>query len=132
VARGTASKGPRTRRREVSAELGGSIPLFIDRQSSVPIQQQVAAQLIVDRDSDVPIYQQIATQLRDAILSGKLPPGRPVPSKRDLRKHCGIAGVTVDKTMAWLKRERLIRHVPGMGLFVIPPDQRGLSSARRR
>lgn len=81
--------------------------------------------MIIDRDSEVPVYVQIANQLRDQILSGKLPAGRRIPTKRYFRENHGVSGVTFDKATAILKTEGLIRPSKGLGLFVIPENERG-------
>ena len=78
----------------------------------------------LDREGEVPISRQLAAILRDRIQSGDLAPGRPVPSKRALTQEYGIAGSTVDKAMAILKAEGLIRPAKGLGLFVVPPAER--------
>ena len=80
--------------------------------------------MVLDRSGEVPISRQLATIIRDRILSGDLPAGRPVPSKRTLREEHGVAGSTVDKAMAILKEEGLIRPAKGLGLFVVPEDER--------
>lgn len=58
---------------------------------------------------------------RTQIRSGALPPGRVLPSKRTLKQEHGIAGSTIDKAMAILKSEGLIRTEHGMGLYVTDP-----------
>ena len=78
----------------------------------------------IDRASEIPIHKQIANQLRDSILSGELPAGRRIPSKRDITQELDIAGSTVDKATAILKDEGLIRGSKGLGLFVVPEDER--------
>jgi GntR family transcriptional regulator len=80
--------------------------------------------MIIDRDSEVPVYVQIANQLRDSILSGELPAGRRVPTKRYFREEHGVSGVTVDKATTILKSEGLIRFAKGLGLFVVPENER--------
>ena len=78
----------------------------------------------LDRDGEVPLSRQLAAILRDRIHSGDLPAGRPVPSKRALTQQYGIAGSTVDKAMTILKDEGLIRTAKGLGLFVVPTEER--------
>ena len=78
----------------------------------------------IDRTSEIPIHKQIANQLRDSILSGELPAGRRIPSKRDITQELDIAGSTVDKATAILKDEGLIRGSKGLGLFVVPEKER--------
>lgn len=73
---------------------------------------------------DTPVYVQLAAILRQQIESGELAPRTPIPSKRMLRQQFGIAGQTVDKAVAVLKAEGLVRTVVGMGIFVVPPEER--------
>jgi DNA-binding GntR family transcriptional regulator len=76
----------------------------------------------IDPLGEVPVYQQLAGILRTQIESGELPPGRSIPSKRDLRERYGVSGGTVDKAVGLLKDEGLVRGVHGKGLFVIRRD----------
>lgn len=78
----------------------------------------------LDRLGELPLSRQLAGILREAIESGEIPAGRPVPSKRTLVQTYGIAGSTVDKAMGYLKDEGLIRFAKGLGLFVVPESER--------
>jgi DNA-binding GntR family transcriptional regulator len=78
----------------------------------------------LDRNGEIPISRQLASLLRMQIAAGDIPPGRPVPSKRYLVEQYGVAGSTVDKAMRILKDEGLIRTAKGLGLFVVPEDER--------
>jgi GntR family transcriptional regulator len=78
----------------------------------------------VDHDSDVPPYQQVAAILREQILSGHIPPRRPIPSVTTLQQTYGIARGTVRKAVALLAAEGLVVLRPGWGTFVTPEDQR--------
>lgn len=73
----------------------------------------------IDRESDEPVYVQLAAILREQILSGEIPPRRAIPSKRAIREWLGVAGETVDKAVAILKAEGLVRTVPGRGIFTV-------------
>lgn|SRR5208282_3475820 len=77
----------------------------------------------VDHDSDVPPYQQVAAILREQILSGQIPPRRPIPSVTTLQQTYGIARGTVRKAVALLADEGLVVLRPGWGTFVVPEDQ---------
>lgn len=72
----------------------------------------------IDHDGDVPIYVQLADILRARIESGELAPRRPVPSKRSLMQQYGVAGGTIDKAIAILREEGLVRTVIGRGIYV--------------
>jgi GntR family transcriptional regulator len=73
----------------------------------------------IDHDGDVPVYIQLANLLRAAIESGDLAPRRPVPSKRTLMQEHGVAGGTIDKAIAILRDEGLVRTVTGRGIYVV-------------
>jgi GntR family transcriptional regulator len=77
----------------------------------------------VDHDSDVPPYQQVAAILREQILSGHIPPRRPIPSVTTLQQTYGIARGTVRKAVALLADEGLVVVRPGWGTFVAPEDR---------
>jgi AcrR family transcriptional regulator len=66
--------------------------------------------------------QRIAAALRAQIRSGALAPGAPVPSARQLVREHGVALATAAKVLAMLRRERLVRVVPGVGTIVRGPD----------
>jgi GntR family transcriptional regulator len=74
----------------------------------------------IDHEGDVPVYVQLADILRARIESGELAPRRPVPSKRTLMQDYGVAGGTIDKAIAILRAEGLVRTVVGRGIYVVP------------
>jgi len=74
----------------------------------------------IDHEGDVPVYIQLADILRARIESGELAPRRPVPSKRSLMEEYSVAGGTVDKAIAILRDEGLVRTVIGRGIYVTP------------
>ncbi len=51
--------------------------------------------IAVDRTSDAPMHRQVYDQIRDAILGGRLPPGRRLPSTRALADELGVSRNTV-------------------------------------
>ncbi len=51
--------------------------------------------LAVDRSSDAPMHRQVYDQVRDAILGGRLAPGRRLPSTRALADELGVSRNTV-------------------------------------
>jgi len=77
----------------------------------------------VDHDSDLPPYQQVAAILREQILSGQIPPRRPIPSIATLQQTYGIARGTVRKAIALLSDEGLVVVRPGWGTFVVAAGQ---------
>lgn len=78
----------------------------------------------IDHYGDVPVYQQLAAILRKQIASGELAPQRPIPSKATLMQEYSIAGGTIDRAVAVLKAEGLVKTVPGRGIYVVPVRDR--------
>ncbi|MDP9798727.1 mutator protein MutT [Catenuloplanes nepalensis] len=68
-------------------------------------------------------YRQLAGVLRDRIACGNLPPGRRLPSEKDLHDEFGLARETVRRALAVLRHEGLIEVRHGHGTFVVeaPP-----------
>jgi len=59
----------------------------------------------IDFESDVPLYTQLKSQIVQGIASGRLIPGEPLPSVRQMAVDLGINMHTVNKTYALLKNE---------------------------
>ncbi|MFT3714255.1 MAG: TetR/AcrR family transcriptional regulator C-terminal domain-containing protein [Archangium sp.] len=57
-------------------------------------------------------------ELRQAIRTGQLRPGHRVPSARELMREHGVAIATASKVLTELRREGLVRPVPGVGTVV--------------
>ncbi|WP_030607660.1 GntR family transcriptional regulator [Streptomyces fulvoviolaceus] len=76
----------------------------------------------IDRESPVPPYRQVADDLREQIASGKIPPGRRIPSMVELEATYGVARDTLRKATQVLKDEGLVETVNGMGSYVVKPE----------
>ncbi|WP_204060454.1 GntR family transcriptional regulator, partial [Microbispora corallina] len=63
-------------------------------------------------------YREIAADLRRRIESGELGPGDRVPSTREIMRLRGVAMATATKVLTELRREGLVRAVPGVGTVV--------------
>ena len=63
----------------------------------------------LDPTSDVPIYQQLRDRVVEAIATGALPEGSPLPSTRALATDFGINFHTVNKAYDLLRQQRLVR-----------------------
>ena len=74
---------------------------------------------MIDPLSGVPVYRQLADDLREQIASGELPPRTPLPSAKTLAQEHGIAIGTVTRAVDVLRREGLVRTVPGRGVWVV-------------
>jgi len=74
----------------------------------------------------LPKYRQIAEELRTGIREGEYAPGDKLPSLSKLTAKHEVAGGTVDKAIAILEAEELVRSEHGKGTFVVdvlPPDR---------
>lgn len=65
--------------------------------------------LTIDLDSDTPIYQQIRDRVVEAVATGGLRAGDPLPSTRQLGVDLGINFHTVSKAYDLLRQEGVIR-----------------------
>jgi GntR family transcriptional regulator len=74
-------------------------------------------QLIVDERLPEPVFSQLITQIREAVRSGQLKPGAPLPAIRQLAVDLQINPNTVAKAYRLLERDALIETGP-RGSFV--------------
>jgi GntR family transcriptional regulator len=77
----------------------------------------------IDHDGPEPVYLQIADIIRGRIVSGRYPPGAPVPSIERIRQETGVAVKTARHGIAILAAEGYVRIVNGKGTFVTPQDR---------
>ncbi|WP_438484754.1 TetR/AcrR family transcriptional regulator C-terminal domain-containing protein [Streptomyces sp. S186] len=66
----------------------------------------------------VPRYRQIVAELRQRIEAGELKPGARMPSTREITRQWGVAMATATKVVTELRRDGLVRAVPGVGTVV--------------
>ena len=74
--------------------------------------------LIISNASGKPIYEQIYVQIKNAILSGALPPGEALPSIRALAKDLRISVITTTRAYDELEKDGFIDRVSGKGCYV--------------
>ncbi len=78
---------------------------------------------------DRPVYQQIMAAIRGAILKGELPPGKKVPSVRDLAAEAQVNPNTVQRALTEMEREGLLVS-GGTSGRTVTEDQNILSAMR--
>lgn len=75
---------------------------------------------------------QIREMLVDAILTGVLTPGEPVPSSRELAKHLGVGRITVVMAYQQLSEEAFLLSRERKGHFIHPDVLQGRTSGAER
>jgi GntR family transcriptional regulator len=76
----------------------------------------------LDPDAETPLYLQLAAIVRGRIEAGDI--ARRVPSIVSLQQEYGAAKGTVERALAVLREEGLVRPVVGRGYFVVPAAER--------
>lgn len=74
--------------------------------------------IIISNASGKPIYDQIVSQIKDAIVTGDLSEGDPLPSIRALANDLRISVITTKRAYAELEAQGFIDTVQGRGSFV--------------
>ena len=69
------------------------------------------------------MYEQIVDQIRQAIWSGDLPAGTPLPSLRRLARDLEVSLITTTRAYNDLAAAGLIPNPAGRGSFVLPQDE---------
>lgn len=64
--------------------------------------------MTIDLTSDIPIYMQIKNAIIAGIAAGRLSPGQPIPSVRQLASDIGVNMQTVNKAYSLLKQDGYI------------------------
>lgn len=72
----------------------------------------------VDLDRSRPVWRQVAAVVASRIEDGTYPPRSRVPSVVELSAEFEVATSTVQKAVAHLKAEGLVRTEVGLGSFV--------------
>ncbi len=77
-------------------------------------------EISVNTGDSVPAFTQLITQVKDAVLSGELKPGFPLPSIRQLANDLGVNHNTVAKAYRLLERDSVIETKGHRGTFIHP------------
>lgn len=71
-----------------------------------------------------PLWEQIAEIVRERIDDGTYPPRSPIPSIERIQQEFEVGKNTARHVVRHLAEEGLVRPVPSLGTFVIPPEDR--------
>ncbi|GAA2639911.1 GntR family transcriptional regulator [Streptomyces axinellae] len=77
-------------------------------------------------------YEEIARDLRERITSGDLPPGTPLPLKRDIAAQHGVSEITARKAVELLVGEGLVEGRRRAGMYVREHPDRVRLTVRHR
>lgn len=75
-------------------------------------------QITIDERSPDPVFAQLISQIREAVKSGELKPGAPLPTIRELAAELQINPNTVAKAYGLLERDAVIETRGRKGSFV--------------
>ena len=75
-------------------------------------------EIIINVDDDTPLFSQLVNQIKQAILSGHIAEGDPLPSIRQLANDLAINNKTVAKAYRLLERDSVIETKGYRGTFV--------------
>ena len=88
--------------------------------------------IYLDRDGDLNLQNQLRQKLVDAILAGSLPPGRRLPSSRQLATQLDVARNTVVLAYQQLSAEGYLVSRERSGVYVNERIVQGAGSLRAR
>ena len=77
-------------------------------------------QIVIDIEDPNPPFAQLIEQIKQAVSSGKLDPGDPLPSIRQLANDLVLNNKTVAKAYRLLERDSVIQSRGYRGTFVHP------------
>ena len=79
---------------------------------------------------DLPIYSQLVERIKQAIVSGELPPGGRLPAVRELATEAGVNPNTMQRALQELEREGMVFSQRTAGRFVTE-DVKLIEGAKR-
>lgn len=80
----------------------------------------VTMEITTDLDDPQPLFAQLIEQIKQAVLTGKVAPGDPLPSIRQLANDLDLNSKTVAKAYRLLERDSVVQTRGYRGTFVHP------------
>jgi GntR family transcriptional regulator len=77
-------------------------------------------EIIIDIDHPEPLFSQLIEQIKQAVQSGQLSPGNPLPSIRQLASDLEMNSKTVAKAYRLLERDSVVQTKGYRGTFIHP------------
>lgn len=88
--------------------------------------------IIISNTAESPLYQQIEDQIKDAILTGDLVEGDPLPSIRGFANDLKVSVLTIRRVYEELEQEGFVTSQVGIGTFVSASNIDLLRDSKRR
>lgn len=88
--------------------------------------------IVISNANGQPIYEQIKEQIKEAILTGELAEGAPLPSIRSLANSLHVSVITTKRAYADLETLGFIDTMQGKGSFVAGSNTELLREERLR
>ena len=86
----------------------------------------------LDRQDSLPLYEQVSAEIRRAIADGEIGSGERLPPARDLAAVLNVNSNTVFRALRLLRDEGLVEFRRGRGVTVVGPARRSAVLARAR
>ena len=86
----------------------------------------------VDRSESVPLHDQVAAEIRRAIAEGEAAPGERLPLAKDIAAVLGVNKNTVLRAMHILRDEGLVEFGRGNGITISGTPEKGAVLSRIR
>jgi GntR family transcriptional regulator len=77
-------------------------------------------EIVIDIDHPEPLFSQLIEQIKQAVQSGQLSPGDPLPSIRQLANDLEMNSKTVAKAYRLLERDAVVQTKGYRGTFIHP------------
>ena len=77
-------------------------------------------EIVIDIDHPEPLFAQLMEQIKQAVQTGRLKPGEPLPSIRQLANELEMNSKTVAKAYRLLERDSVVQTKGYRGTFVHP------------
>ena len=79
--------------------------------------------MVWELDGDRPIYTQLIEQIQLRILKGEYPTGSRLPSVRDMAAEAAVNPNTMQRALAELEKEGLVKSVRTSGRFITDDEE---------
>lgn len=77
-------------------------------------------EIVIDIEGPVPLFSQLMAQIKQAVIDGRVNPGDPLPSIRQLANDLDVNNKTVAKAYRLLERDSVLQAKGYRGSFIHP------------